>query len=112
MLNDVLLKAEITKKEIEMEKLENSYLKSQNEELLFENKQLSFEVKELSEKILNFSDLMDNLPRGPVTEFSVRDYLLYLQNALSESKKQYSDAVAETKHALELLEEEKDKVAK
>jgi hypothetical protein len=112
MMNDILLKAEILKKEIEMEKLENNYLKSQNEELLYENKQLAFEVKELSEKIVNFQDLMENLPRGPVTEFSIRDYLLYLQNQLSDYKKKYADAMMEAKQARDVLDEEKDKVAK
>jgi hypothetical protein len=95
-----------------MEKLENTYLKAQNEEFVKENKRLAQEVQELSEKIASFQDLMDNLPQGSVTEYSIKEYLFYIQNSLSEYKRKYAELSLEMKKKDDALEEEKEKSKK
>ncbi len=112
MLNELSLKNEILKKEVEMEKLENTYLKAQNEEFVKENKKLATEVKELSEKIANFQDLMENLPQGNINEYSIKEYLFYLQNSLSEYKRKYAEISLEMKRREDSLDEEKEKSKK
>ena len=112
MLNELSLKNEILKKEVEVEKLENTYLKAQNEEFVKENKKLAAEVKELDEKITSFQDLMENLPQGNINEYSIKEYLFYLQNSLSEYKRRYAEQAMQIKRAEDQLEEEKEKSKK
>jgi DNA repair ATPase RecN len=110
VLNDFALKNEIVKKEYEMERLENSYLKTQNQELMAENQNFLQEIKNLNDKISSFHELIDNMPKGDeATENNIRDYLLYLQSALSEHKKRQNEMFAEIKQKDEIINEERDK---
>lgn len=110
LLNDFALKNEIIKKECEMERLENSYLKTQNHELLGENQQFLQEIKNLNEKIASFHELIENMPKGDeATENNIRDYLLYLQSALTEYKRKHGEMAIEIRQKDELINEERDK---
>jgi hypothetical protein len=64
----------------------------------------------LNGKIASFHDLIDNLPKGSdATETNIRDYLLYLQNTLTEYKKRYAEMHNDIKGKEEILVEEREK---
>lgn len=109
-LNDFALKNEIIKKELEMERIENNYLKGQNHELMAENQGCIQEIKNLNEKIASFHELIENMPQGDeATETNIRDYLLYLQNTLTEMKRKYNEMAFEIKQKEEIINEEREK---